>query len=45
MQGNDKRWTRFRVKALDDKGELLGLYQGRSDANKALKTIAYANEP
>jgi hypothetical protein len=30
---------------MDDKGESLGVYQGRGDANKALKTIAYANEP
>jgi hypothetical protein len=26
-------------------GELLGTYQGRGDANKALKKIAYAPEP
>ncbi|MBP0112790.1 hypothetical protein [Bradyrhizobium vignae] len=44
VQGKDKRWTLFRIKKIDDKGELLGLYQGRADANKALKTIAYANE-
>lgn len=43
-QGKDKRWTLFRVKTIDDKGELLGVYQGRGDANKALKTIAYASE-
>ncbi|MET4312555.1 hypothetical protein [Bradyrhizobium sp. RT4b] len=43
-QGKDKRWTLYRIKTIDDKGELLGLYQGRGDANKALKTIAYANE-
>ena len=45
VQGKDKRWTLSRVKKIDEKGELLGLYQGRGDANKALKTIAYANEP
>ncbi|MGY3134570.1 hypothetical protein ACVWZM_005252 [Bradyrhizobium sp. USDA 4501] len=45
IQGKDKRWTLFRVKSIEDKGELLGQYQGRGDANKALKTIAYANEP
>lgn len=45
VQGKDKRWTLFRIKEIDDKGELLGLYQGRGDANKALKAIAYANEP
>jgi hypothetical protein len=45
MQGKDKRWTLFRTRTADDKGDLLGLYQGRGDANKALVTIAYANEP
>lgn len=45
VQGKDKRWPLFRVKDIHDKGELLGLYQGRGDANKALKTIAYANDP
>lgn len=45
VQGKDKRWTLSRIKEIDDKGELLGHYQGRSDANKALKTIAYADEP
>lgn len=45
IQGKDKRWALFRVRAVDDKGDLLGLYQGRGDANKALTTIAYANEP
>ncbi|MHC2621528.1 hypothetical protein ACVIW2_003560 [Bradyrhizobium huanghuaihaiense] len=44
VQGKDKRWTLARIKTIDDKGEMLGLYQGRGDANKALKTIAYANE-
>jgi hypothetical protein len=44
VQGKDRRWTLFRVKSVDDKGELLGLYQGRGDSNKALKTIAYAVE-
>ena len=44
VQGKDKRWTLYRIREISDKGELLGLYQGRGDANKALKTIAYANE-
>ncbi|WP_245286167.1 hypothetical protein [Bradyrhizobium sp. WSM1417] len=44
-QGKDKRWTLYRVEEIGDKGELLGTYQGRGDANKALKTIAYAPEP
>ncbi len=44
VQGKDKRWTMYRVKEIDDKGELLGTYQGRSDANKALAKIAYAPE-
>ncbi|MHC2318835.1 hypothetical protein ACVIHC_005881 [Bradyrhizobium diazoefficiens] len=44
VQGKDKRWTLSRIKEIDDKGNLLGLYQGRGDANKALKTIAYTNE-
>lgn len=45
VQGKDNRWMLYRIKEVYDKGELLGLYQGRRDANKALKTIAYANEP
>jgi hypothetical protein len=44
VQGKDKRWTLFRVKEIDDKEELLGTYQGRGNANKALKKIAYAQE-
>lgn len=44
VQGKDKRWTLYRVKEIDDKGELLGTYQGRGDANTALKKIAYAPE-
>lgn len=42
VQGKDKRWTLWRINAVDDKGEMLGVYQGRGDANMALKTIAYA---
>jgi hypothetical protein len=44
-QDKDKRRILYRVKEIDDKGELLGTYQGRGDANKALKKIAYAPEP
>jgi hypothetical protein len=33
------------IKEIADKGELLGTYQGRGDANKALAKIAYAPEP
>lgn len=44
VQGKDKRWTLYGMKTIDDKGELLSLYQGRGDANKALSTIAYTNE-
>ena len=45
VQGRDRRWTLYRVNEIGDKGELLGTYQGRGDANKALKKIAYASEP
>ncbi|SCB53717.1 hypothetical protein GA0061099_10971, partial [Bradyrhizobium yuanmingense] len=38
-------WTLCRVEEIDDEGELLGTYQGRGDANKALKKIAYAPQP
>ena len=44
VQGKDKRWTLYRIRTTDDKGELLGLYQGRGEANKALRTIAYAED-
>jgi hypothetical protein len=42
--GKDKRWTLYRINEMEDGGELLGTYQGRGDANKALKKIAYAPE-
>jgi len=45
VQGKDKRWTLHRVEEIGDTGELLGTYQGRGDANKALKKIAYTPEP
>jgi hypothetical protein len=44
-RGKDQRWTLYRVEEAGDKGDLLGTYQGRGDANKALKKIAYAPEP
>lgn len=44
-QGKDNRWSMYRVKEIGDEGDLLGTYQGRGDANKALKKIAYAPEP
>lgn len=37
VQDKDKRWSLFRVTAPEDKGALLGTYQGRRDANKALE--------
>ena len=40
VPGKDKRWTLYRVIAIDDKGELVGRYQGRGVANKALKNIS-----
>jgi len=45
VQGKHKRWTLYRVNEIGDKGKLLGTYQGRGHANKALKKIAYAPEP
>lgn len=44
-QGKDKRWTLFRIANADDVGKVVGVYGGRGDANKALKTIAYEAEP
>ncbi|MCU1249250.1 MAG: hypothetical protein JWQ49_2279 [Edaphobacter sp.] len=43
-QGKDKRWTLYRIKDFGDKGNVLGNYQGRREATKALETIAYAPE-
>ena len=45
VQGKDKRWSLFRAMAPEDAGALLGTYQGRRDANKALEKIAYGSEP
>ena len=43
--GKDKRWKLYRVGSVDDAGVLLGTYQGRREANKALDKIAYEPEP
>lgn len=45
MQGKDKRWTLYRIRDVDDEGDMIGTYQGRRDANKALEKIAYRPEP
>jgi hypothetical protein len=45
VRGKDKRWKLYRISRLMDAGVLLGTYQGRGDANKALKQIAYQPEP
>lgn len=45
-QGQDKRWTLFRVASIDDQtGALLGQYGGRGEANKVVAKIAYEPEP
>lgn len=44
-QQKDKRWKMFRISNVNDEGDLLGIYQSRGDANKALKSIAYEPEP
>jgi hypothetical protein len=44
-RGKDKRWKLYRIASLEDAGELLGTYQGRREANKALERIAYQPEP
>ncbi len=41
----DKRWKLYRVASVADAGVLLGSYQGRREANKALEQIAYQPEP
>jgi len=45
VQGRDKRWTLHRIEDISDGGTVLGTYQGRREANKALEKIAYAPEP
>jgi hypothetical protein len=44
-RGKDKRWTLYRIRDIEDEGVMLGTYQGRHEANKALEKIAYAPEP
>ena len=45
-QGQDKRWSLFRLASIDDqKGALLGQYSGRGEANKVVGRIAYETEP
>jgi hypothetical protein len=45
VRGKDKRWKLYRIANLEDAGVLLGTYQDRRDANKALEQIAYLPEP
>jgi hypothetical protein len=45
VRGKDKRWTLYRIKEISDQGKVIGTYQGRRDASKALEKIAYASEP
>lgn len=43
----DKKWNLFRVQSVsdDEKGALIGKYQGRGDATKVVKEMAYQPEP
>lgn len=41
----DRRWNLYRIGSVDDVGALLGTYQGRREAGKALEKIAYESEP
>ena len=43
----DKRWNLYRVNTVsaEEKGTLLGTYQGRGDATKAVAVVAYQAEP
>jgi hypothetical protein len=45
VRGKDKRWNLYRIVNLEDAGVLLGTYQGRREASKALEQIAYEPEP
>lgn len=38
-------WRLFRIKAMGDEGALVGKYQKRRDATKALAQVAYQPEP
>jgi len=44
-RAKDKRWNLYRITSLEDAGVLLGTYQGRREASKALDQIAYGPEP
>jgi hypothetical protein len=45
-QTKDKRWELFRIASVEDEeGKLVGLYQHRRDANKALAEAAFRPEP
>jgi hypothetical protein len=45
VRTKDKRWRLYRIATLEEAGILLGTYQGRGDANRALEQIAYQPEP
>jgi len=45
VRGKDKRWTLYRIKETSDQGKVIGTYQSRRDASKALDKIAYASNP
>ena len=40
-QSKDKRWELFRILTIEDEGILVGTYQGRREASKALEQVAY----
>jgi hypothetical protein len=44
-RAKDRRWNLYRVTTVEDAGVLLGTYQGRREASKALEKIAYQPEP
>ena len=44
-RAKDKRWNLYRIATLEDAGVLLGTYQGRREASKALEKMAYEPEP
>jgi hypothetical protein len=44
-RSKDKRWNLYRIATLQDAGALLGTYQARREASKALEKIAYEPEP
>jgi hypothetical protein len=44
QRAKDKRWNLYRIATKEDAGVLLGTYEGRGVANKALAQIAYQPE-